>query len=128
LNPLVDGDGQGPARSGIHVAGEQARELRLVASRKLYDLGTDVQHAPGLAGLVSDTTLRLHPHDFDRLGVDAGAVVTVTASTGSLTLPVVADPGVGRGAAAVALHQPGPQVGTLIDATAAVTEVRVVEA
>ena len=70
-----------------------AYSLRLVATRKLYDLGTDVQHAPGLAGLASDTTLRLHPHDFDRLGVDAGAVVTVTASTGSLTLPVVARSG-----------------------------------
>jgi NADH-quinone oxidoreductase subunit G len=105
-----------------------AYSLRLVASRKLYDLGTDVQHAPGLAGLVTDTTLRLHPHDFDRLGVDPGAVVTVTASTGSVSLPVVPDPGVGRGAAAVALHQPGPQVGALIDGTAAVTEVRVVKA
>ncbi len=108
--------------------GVDAYSLRLVASRKLYDLGTDVQHAPGLAGLTTDTVLRLHPHDFDRLGVDAGAVVTVTASTGSVTLPVVPDPAVGRGAAAVVLHQPGPQVGALIDATATVTEVRVVKA
>ncbi len=105
-----------------------AYSLRLVATRKLYDLGTDVQHAPGLAGLTSDTVLRLHPHDFDRLGVDAGAVVTVTSSTGSATLPVEPDPAVGRGAAAVVLHQPGPQVGALIDATATVTEVRVVKA
>ena len=37
--------------------------------------------SPGLAGLTSDTALRLHPHDFDRLGVDAGAVVTVTSSS-----------------------------------------------
>ena len=105
-----------------------AYSLRLVATRKLYDLGTDVQHAPGLAGLTSDTVLRLHPHDFDRLGVDPGAVVTVTASTGSATLPVVPDASVGRGAAAVVLHQPGPQVRSLIDATATVTEVRVVKA
>jgi hypothetical protein len=52
--------------------------------------------------------------------------MTVSASSGSATLPVVSDPNVGRGAAAVVLHQPGPQVGALIDATAAVTEVRVV--
>ena len=105
-----------------------AYSLRLVATRKLYDLGTDVQHARGLAGLTSETTLRLHPHDFDRLGVDAGAIVTVTAATGSATLPVVPDATVGRGAAAVVLHQPGPQVRSLIDATATVTEVRVVKA
>ena len=104
-----------------------AYSLRLVATRKLYDLGTDVQHAPGLAGLTSDTVLRLHPHDFDRLGVDPGTVVTVTAATGSANLPVQPDLGVGRGAAAVVLHQPGPQVGALIDASATVTEVRVVK-
>jgi NADH-quinone oxidoreductase subunit G len=105
-----------------------AYSLRLVATRRLYDLGTDVQHARGLAGLTSDTVLRLHPHDFDRLGVDPGAVVTVTASSGSATLPVRPDPTVGRGSAAVVLHQPGPQVGALIDATSTVTEIRVVKA
>jgi predicted molibdopterin-dependent oxidoreductase YjgC len=105
-----------------------AYSLRLVATRKLYDLGTDVQQSPGLAGLTTDTALRLHPHDFDRLGVESGAVVTVTSASGTATLPVISDPHVGRGAAAVVVHQPGPQVGALVDATATVTEVRVAEA
>jgi len=102
-----------------------AYSLRLVATRKLYDLGTDVQHSPGLGGLTSDSELRLHPHDFDRLGVTAGSVVTVTSASGSVSLAVRPDPGVGRGSAAVVLHQPGPAVGALVDATAPVTEVRV---
>jgi anaerobic selenocysteine-containing dehydrogenase len=105
-----------------------AYSLRLVATRKLYDLGTDAQHSRGLAGLTSDTVLRLHPHDFDRLGVDPGTNVTVTAASGSVTLPVQPDAAVGKGAAAVVLHQPGPAVGALIDATSRVTEVRVVKA
>jgi predicted molibdopterin-dependent oxidoreductase YjgC len=105
-----------------------AYSLRLVASRRLYDLGTEVQHSPGLAGLASDTTLRLHPHDFDRLGVDPGAVVTVTSSSGSASLPVSPDPAVGKGAAAVPVRQPGAQIGSLVDAASVVTEVRVVEA
>ncbi|MET0903174.1 MAG: NADH-quinone oxidoreductase subunit NuoG, partial [Acidimicrobiales bacterium] len=50
-----------------------AYSLRLVAGRRLYDMGTDAQHSPGLAALTTDTVLRLHPHDFDRLGVAAGA-------------------------------------------------------
>ena len=104
-----------------------AYSLRLVASRKLYDLGTDVQHSPGLAGLVGETVLRLHPLDFDRLGVTAGSVVTATSSKGSASFPVQPDPTVARGAAAVALHQAGATVGTLIDATARVTEIRVVK-
>ena len=72
--------------------------------------------------------LRLHPHDFDRLGVDAGAVVTATSSKGSVSLPVQPDDRVGRGAAVVTVHQPGATVGALIDATAPVTEIRVVKA
>ena len=99
-----------------------------MASRRLYDLGTDAQHSPGLAGLTSDTVLRLHPHDFDRLGVAAGTVVTASSSKGSASLPVEPDARVGRGGAAVTLHQPGASVGALIDATARVTEIRVVKA
>ena len=76
-----------------------AYSLRLVASRRLYDLGTDAQHSPGLAGLTRDTVLRLHPHDFDRLGVAAGTVVTATSSKGSVSLPVEPTDRVGRGAA-----------------------------
>jgi NADH-quinone oxidoreductase subunit G len=105
-----------------------AYSLRLVASRRLYDLGTDAQHSPGLAGLTNDTVLRLHPHDFDRLGIESGAVVTATSSKGSISLPVARDDRVGRGAAAVVVNQPGAGVGALIDATAAVTEIRVVKA
>ncbi|MEO6317898.1 MAG: molybdopterin-dependent oxidoreductase, partial [Acidimicrobiales bacterium] len=102
-----------------------AYSLRLVAVRKLYDQGTDVQHAPGLAGLAAESSLRMHPHDFDRLGVDAGAMVTVSTSSGSVTLPVRPDLAVGKGAAAVVVGQTGPAIGSLIDAVAAVTEVRV---
>jgi predicted molibdopterin-dependent oxidoreductase YjgC len=105
-----------------------AYSLRLVASRRLYDLGTDAQQSPGLAGLVHDTVLRLHPHDFDRLGVDAGSVVTATSSKGSVSLPVERDDRVGRGAAAVVVNQTGATVGALIDAGAPVTEIRVVKA
>jgi predicted molibdopterin-dependent oxidoreductase YjgC len=105
-----------------------AYSLRLVAARKLYDLGTDAQQSPGLGGLTSDTVLRLHPHDFDRLGIAAGSVVTATSSKGSASLPVHPDGSVGRGAAVVTLHQPGATVGALIDATTPVTEIRVVKA
>ena len=111
----------------IEAPAVDAYSLRLVATRRLYDLGTDVQHSPGLAGLTTDTVLRLHPHDFDRLGVDAGAVVNVTSASGAVSLPVRPDPSVTTGAASVVVGQPGPSVGALIDAKAAVTEIRVVK-
>jgi NADH-quinone oxidoreductase subunit G len=102
-----------------------AYSLRLVATRKLYDHGTATQHSPSLIGLAPDNALRLHPYDFDRLGIEAGATVTITAPTGAIKLPAGPDAGVPRGSAALLLNQDGPVVGTLIDATAAVTDVRV---
>jgi predicted molibdopterin-dependent oxidoreductase YjgC len=102
-----------------------AYSLRLVATRKLYDQGTATQHSPALSGLGTDNFLRLHPHDFDRLGIDPGAIVTITAAAGAIKLPALPDAGVPKGSAAVLVNQPGPVVGTLIDASASVTDVRV---
>jgi NADH-quinone oxidoreductase subunit G len=124
----------GPDRpSSVAPAAPPARELppldsyslRLVASRKLYDLGVGVQHSPALAHMAEETTVRLHPHDFDRIGIAPGDRVTLTSAKGAVTLAAHPDPGVGRGSAAVIVNQPGPAVGDLIDATAAVTDVRV---
>jgi NADH-quinone oxidoreductase subunit G len=102
-----------------------AYSLRLVATRKLYDHGTATQHSPSLVALATENAVRLHPHDFDRLGIEAGATVTLTAARGAIKLPAVPDAGVPRGSAAVLVNQPGPTVGTLVDATAPVTDVRV---
>ncbi|MDQ2648213.1 MAG: NADH-quinone oxidoreductase subunit NuoG [Actinomycetota bacterium] len=99
--------------------------LRLVATRKLYDQGTEVQHAPSLANLAPGGSVRLHPHDFDRLGVEPGAMVTVSAAKGSVILPASPDAGVPRGAAAVTLHQVGRSVTSLMDAAEVVNDVRV---
>ncbi len=102
-----------------------AYALRLLATRKLYDEGTAVQRSPHLAGLAPGTVVRLHPHDFDRLGIEAGASVTVTSPRGAVTLPAHADAGVARGAAAVYVNQTGPSIGSILDAGSVVTEVRV---
>ena len=114
-----------PAPPRTDAPAVDAYALRLVATRKLYDQGASTMHSPSLAGLVSASTARMHPHDFDRLGVEPGAVVTVTSASGAVSLPAHPDPGVPRGTAAVLFNQPGPPTGSLIDVTAAVTEVRV---
>ncbi|MGQ0831247.1 MAG: NADH-quinone oxidoreductase subunit NuoG [Microthrixaceae bacterium] len=101
-----------------------AYSLRLVATRRLYDLGTGTQKSPSLAGLVSGTTVRVNPHDFDQLGVASGDNVTLAGTSGSVTLAVYADSGVPRGSAAVVVNQ-GPAIGAILDATKATTEVRV---
>jgi anaerobic selenocysteine-containing dehydrogenase len=99
--------------------------FRLVATRKLYDLGTHVQASPSLAGLLPGTQVAINPYDFDRLGVAAGDRVTLRSARHSLVLPVLADAGVPRGAVALVLRQPEVRVTDLIDAGERVVELRI---
>jgi NADH-quinone oxidoreductase subunit G len=102
--------------------------LRLLTTRKLYDLGTTTQASRSLSNLAPGAVLHLHPHDFDRLGVTAGDEVTVSnreAGRGAITVPVRSSPGVPKGAALVAFLQPGGHAAELVDAAALVTDVRV---
>jgi len=99
--------------------------LRLIAHRKLYDLGTLVQHAPSIAGLTPGSTLLVHPYDLDRLGVTDGGQVKVTSSRTTLTVDAHASTLVPKGSAALTVNQPGPDPADLIDATQPVTDVRI---
>ncbi|MCC5953950.1 MAG: NADH-quinone oxidoreductase subunit NuoG [Acidimicrobiia bacterium] len=109
----------------VTLAPRDAYSLRLVATRKLYDQGTGVQQSAQLAPLAPGSVLRLNRYDFERLGVEEGSVVRVASARGALRVPVVVDAGVPRGAAAVYVNQPGLAATSLVDAAAAVTEVRV---
>jgi NADH-quinone oxidoreductase subunit G len=98
--------------------------LRLVAARRLYDDGTFVRHSPSLAPLAPGGRLRVNPADLAPLGVGTGTKLQVTSGRGRVVLVTVADPGVPQGSVALAYNQPGPGAADLIDATQAVTEVR----
>ncbi|MDP9451891.1 MAG: NADH-quinone oxidoreductase subunit NuoG [Actinomycetota bacterium] len=98
--------------------------LRLVSDRKLYDDGTFVRRSPSLTPLAPGGRLRVNPADLAPLGVGTGAKLQVTSGRGRVLLEAVADPGVPQGSVALAYNQPGPGAADLIDATQAVTEVR----
>ncbi|HEU5084835.1 MAG TPA: NADH-quinone oxidoreductase subunit NuoG [Acidimicrobiales bacterium] len=103
-------------------------KLRLVTTRELYDLGTTTQASPALAPLARGAQLRLHPHDFDRLGVQAGTEVTMSnreGGRGSVTVPAHPAAGVPKGAAHLVFLQPGASAAELVDVTSVVTDVRV---
>jgi NADH-quinone oxidoreductase subunit G len=102
-----------------------AYALRLVSGRKLYDAGRVSAASPSLAPLAPGAALLVHPNDRDRIGIADGTEVEATSRRGSVTLPVRAAPGIPRGVAFLAFNQPGPGAGDLIDATAAVTDIRV---
>ena len=98
--------------------------LRLVASRRLYDAGTFVAHSPSLAPLAVGAPLRVNPADLERLGLTSGSRIRLSSSRTTLVLVAEADLGVPRGTAALVFNQPGRGAADLIDATTAVTDVR----
>jgi anaerobic selenocysteine-containing dehydrogenase len=102
-----------------------AYSLRLVTYRKLYDLGTLVQAASSLAGLAAGPAIAANPADLDRLGVGAADRVKVSSARGSLTATITPDASVPVGTVTMAIGQGDPAPGVLIDATSAVTEIRV---
>ena len=105
-----------------------AYSLRLVANRRLYDLGTDAQHSPGLAGAHQRHRAAPAPA---RLRSPRGRRrqrwSPPPRPRGRCRCPCSPTTASGAGAAVVTLHQPGATVGALIDATARVTEIRVVK-
>jgi predicted molibdopterin-dependent oxidoreductase YjgC len=98
--------------------------LRLVASRKLYDNGTLVQHSPSLARLASGSTLLLSSHDLGQVGVSDGAAVRLKSSRAVIEYTARASHAVPRGTALMMLNQADADPALLIDATAPITEIR----
>ena len=99
--------------------------LRLVVDRKLWDLGTMVQHAASLRDLAQPASIHLAASDFDALGIEDGADVTVEWPTGSATMAAHRDQGVPKGASRIPFRLPGVDAGQIIDSSALVNDIRV---
>jgi NADH-quinone oxidoreductase subunit G len=110
--------------SGPSLPAYDAYSLRLVCGRRLYDGGTLLAHSPSITGLAEAATVRLHPVDFDKLGIEDGGEVRITSARGALVLAAHRDREVPVGAAAVPFNQPGGGGADLIDLSVAVTDVR----
>jgi predicted molibdopterin-dependent oxidoreductase YjgC len=78
-----------------------------------------------MSKLAPGTSLRLNPTDADRIGAKTGTSVRVSSSRGSVTVPVIVDSGVIKGAAFLPFNQPDVTVAMLIDASQAVTDITV---
>ena len=105
--------------------GRDAYALRLVSGRVLYDGGVMVAATSSFGSLVRAGELRVHPQDRDRIGVADGDTVRVTSARGQLELAMRADHGVPLGTAALAWNLPDHPAAELVDATNAVTDLRV---
>ncbi|HLX88169.1 MAG TPA: molybdopterin-dependent oxidoreductase, partial [Acidimicrobiales bacterium] len=107
--------------------------LRLVSGRRLYDDGALVEASASLAALVPASSARLHGAELERLGVPSGGRVRVRSGRGTVTTEVVADNRLPRGVVSIPFNLDGTSnpdgtggagVAALIDASAAVTDVR----
>jgi NADH-quinone oxidoreductase subunit G len=107
------------------VAPVDAYALRLVAGPTLYGDDAVVAASPALAPLRRPTTLAVSARDRERLGVDDGDVVRVSATRGSVDLPLTTDANLPPGTAFIAANTTGPGATDLIDIDAPVTELRV---
>lgn len=109
-----------------HVAAQRnSYDHRLVVSRKLYDraIGTAMSHS--IAKLAPGAGAHVHPLDADALGVADGTDVKLIGQKSTVILPIVANPSVPRGIVWAPFNQGGGTVEDLIDAAAAVTDVKI---
>jgi NADH-quinone oxidoreductase subunit G len=110
-----------------HVSGPDGYGVRLVSGRRLYDGGAVVEASESLAPLAGLSLARLHPQDLERLGVRPGGRVRLRAATAAVVLEAHGDPGVPMGTVSVPFNldaDGAAGASALIDATAAVTELR----
>ncbi|WP_420451519.1 NADH-quinone oxidoreductase subunit NuoG [Ilumatobacter sp.] len=98
---------------------------RLVVSRKLYDRAIGTAMSPSLARLAHGAGAYVHPLDLDQLGIEEGHDVKLVGRTTSTVLAIHADPRVARGVVWSAFNQGSSSVEDLIDASEAVTDVRI---
>jgi NADH-quinone oxidoreductase subunit G len=107
------------------VPARDAYALRLVTGRRLYDNGRLVSESAALARVKRPYALQVNPQDAARLGVEAGAEVKATSTAGSLVVSIEPDAGVPVGIARLDFSANGAGAAELIDASTAITDLRV---
>jgi NADH-quinone oxidoreductase subunit G len=120
--PLWEWDGAVP---NADVPARDAYALRLVAGRRLYDNGRLVSESPALIRVRRPFPLQVNPHEMLRLGVEPGTEVKVTSTRGSQVVAIQPDPGVPMGVARLDFSADGAGAAALIDASTAITDLRV---
>jgi NADH-quinone oxidoreductase subunit G len=118
---LWEWDGDVPA-ADVHA--RDAYALRLVAGRRLYDHGRLVSESPALIRVRRPVRLQINPQEVLRLGVEPGTEVKATSTRGSQVVAIESDASVPMGVARLDFSANGSGAAALIDATTAVTDLR----
>ncbi|MDQ3543751.1 MAG: NADH-quinone oxidoreductase subunit NuoG [Actinomycetota bacterium] len=113
----------------VTVTERNSYDYRLVVSRTMYDQAVGTVKSPSLAVLAVNVAAFVNPADADKIGVSEGGEVRITGVRGSITLPLHINADVPRGTLLVPYNHvssgPSTDIRELIDASAAVTDVRI---
>ena len=113
----------------VTVTERNSYDYRLVVSRTMYDQAVGTVKSPSLAVLAVNVAAFVNPADADKIGVSEGGEVRITGVRGSITLPLHINTDVPRGTLLVPYNHvssgPSTDIRKLIDASAAVTDVRI---
>ena len=113
----------------VTVTERNSYDYRLVVSRTMYDQAVGTVKSPSLAVLAVNVAAFVNPADADKIGVSEGGEVRITGVRGSITLPLHINADVPRGTLLVPYNHvssgPSTDIRKLIDASAAVTDVRI---
>jgi len=113
----------------VAVTERNSYDYRLVVSRTMYDQAVGTVKSPSLAVLAVNVAAFVNPADADKIGVSEGGEVRITGVRGSITLPLHINADVPRGTLLVPYNHvssgPSTDIRELIDASAAVTDVRI---
>ena len=99
-----------------HAPAPVGRDLVLHLARVLYDRGTLTQAGPSLSRLAPEPAAYVHPEDAARFGIEAGEMVRIAGSGGTVELPAVFDASLVAGTVYLPLHL-GASIGSGLEIT-----------
>lgn len=113
------------SRSSTTAADRNSYNYRLVVSRTMYDAAQTTITSPSLAGIITETSVHVHPLDLARIGVVDGTNVRVGIDSITIVVPVRAHNGVHRGTAWLPYNHTGVDIRPLLKISGDFVDVRI---
>jgi formylmethanofuran dehydrogenase subunit D len=100
-------------------------DYRLIVSRTMYDAAQSTITSGSLVGIITESTIYVHPLDLARIGVVDGTNIRVAVDEINIVLPVRAHSGVHRGTAWLPYNHTNVDIRPLLNIAADVIDVRI---
>ena len=105
--------------------GRNSYDYRLVVSRKLYDRAVGTQMSRSLVNLAPGSSIHVHPHDLDAIGVADGSDVKIISAKAGTVMPIRSNARVPRGVVWSPFNQGAGTIEDIVDGETATTDVRI---